>query len=254
MGQYIFGSSDGWGYFDKESNQWMQFAPETTKQIDNELHKQWYTSKTEVISFPVTEGQHFQQHAGIYFCRIGLNKKRNRIMECMLVNTELAIDTPMKRKPVFKTPYRRNNNKPKSSYNNRNYGGRQGHHNQRYNKQRNMYVNKVKVTLKGPHGTTVDWMTPQQANYYTMNMMENASICHSGSIVPVYHDNDMNNDNNMNIDDDQDNFNIVHAWDYKNIDDWTCNELQEWIIALGLSTEIEKKVVEAISEQEITGA
>eukprot|EP01084_Bolivina_argentea_P109617 195935_1 len=157
MGQYIFGSTDGWGYFDKETNQWMQFAPETTTQIDNELNKQWYTSQTEVIFFPVTKGEHFQQHAGIYFCRIGLNKKRNRIMECMLVNIELDKDTPIKRKPIFRTPYkkhnqyRRNNNKPKSSYNNQNYHGRQIYHNQP----------QVRVEIKSAHGTTVEWMTPE---------------------------------------------------------------------------------------------
>eukprot|EP01084_Bolivina_argentea_P291710 501373_1 len=49
------------------------------------------------------------------------------------------------------------------------------------------------------------------------------------------------------------NHDIVNPWVYKNINIWTCNELQEWICSLNLQKLIEKKVVEAIVEQDITG-
>eukprot|EP01084_Bolivina_argentea_P291706 501365_1 len=226
MGNFIWGT-DGWCFFHSDSGKWKYFAPETTKEIDRALKQAWHTSPSTIISFPVTKGEFFEQHQGTFFCRIGLNKKRTHIIECILINTKKDKETPMKREPEFRVPYktqnRRNNNYPKPSHNNQNYHGRQVYHNQP----------QVRVEIKSAHGTTVEWMTPEQANYYTYVMMENASVGDSGSIVP----HNSHNDNDMNVDDDDNDdqdINIVHAYDYKNINDWTCNELQERIISLHL--------------------
>eukprot|EP01084_Bolivina_argentea_P057161 104491_1 len=44
------------------------------------------------------------------------------------------------------------------------------------------------------------------------------------------------------------------AYNNKHINDWTCNELQQWIYTLTVNNNIKQQIVTAISEQEITGA
>eukprot|EP01084_Bolivina_argentea_P274397 467706_1 len=48
--------------------------------------------------------------------------------------------------------------------------------------------------------------------------------------------------------------NITTEWKHKHINEWTCNDLQSWIISLSLSNRNKEKLTVTISEQEISGA
>eukprot|EP01084_Bolivina_argentea_P274398 467707_1 len=47
---------------------------------------------------------------------------------------------------------------------------------------------------------------------------------------------------------------IVYDWEKKDINKWTCNDLKQWMKSLDLNKNDKRKVVEAIGEQEVTGA
>eukprot|EP01084_Bolivina_argentea_P023231 43323_1 len=46
---------------------------------------------------------------------------------------------------------------------------------------------------------------------------------------------------------------ISNTWEEKHINDWSCQELQDWIISIKLGSKNQKKVIECISDQGITG-
>ena len=94
-------NNDGVWKFE-ENDKWKDFDSAASKQIDDELTRQWHDGQS-TIQFEMKEGPWFSQdkNKGVYMCKIQLNSNKSKITSVMQHNTKTGFCRKMTRDPLF---------------------------------------------------------------------------------------------------------------------------------------------------------